>query len=91
MTKSNIDPHQEETMSKSELEQYFTATQERFDNLEGRFDKLEEKYDGKFSELEIRMGRIENIAFAILEVVRGNDAKLSDFERRLLQLEKRPV
>ena len=98
MTKNTIGPGQEETMGKKESEQYFTAIQERFDCVEERFNSLEERYDNRFTNLESRfdnlesrMNRLENVCYAILEVVRGNDVKMANFDRRLLKLEQRAV
>jgi len=96
MMKNIIDPtqQQEETMSKGELEQYFTAIKANFNHIDERFDAVDRKFDAvdrRFDAVELRLNRIESIAFMILDIVKGNDAKLSNFESRLLRLEKHAI
>jgi hypothetical protein len=82
-------------MSKSELEQYFTALQtdmvnfkeevnQRFADVDKRFDDLENRMDKGFK-------RLESLCFAILEVVREYDTKFSNFEKRLVSLERKAI
>jgi len=108
MPKNNFDPAlkdylSKETMSKSELEQHFTAIQtdfnqvyERFEQVDKRFEQVDKRFDAvdrRFDDLENRMDkgfkRLESICFAILEIVREHDIKFSNFEKRLLSVERK--
>ena len=92
----------EETMSKKELEEYFTALKSDADSfreeVNQRFeavDRRSEAVDRRFDELESRMEkgfkRLESICFTILELVRSHDLKFIDFEKRLVNLERKLI
>jgi septation ring formation regulator EzrA len=92
MLKNDIDPvkndyFSQETMSKQELEQYFTAVKEDFNHIDERFDAVDRRFDA----VELRLNRIESILFMILEIVKGNDVKWSELDRRVFKLEQRAV
>jgi len=96
MPNKNIDPKlgsypQEETMSKSEIEQYFTAIKEDL-------DEFKNEVMTQFLAINERMEKVEKIAQSILEIVKVYDAErkeikstLWEFDRRLLKLERRSV
>lgn len=112
MPRNNFDPDlkvysSEETMSKNELEQYFTALQtdmvnfkeevnQRFADVDKRFEQVDRRFDAvdkRFDDLESRMDkgfkRLESLCFAILEIIREHDVKFSNFEKRLLCVERK--
>jgi len=83
----------EETMSKSELEQYFTALETDMTNFKEEVNQRFEAVDKRFDDLENRMDkgfkRVESLCFAILEIVREHDSKFLNFEKRLIGLERK--
>ena len=81
------------------LEEHFTAIQsdfnqiyERFEQVDQRFDEVDQRFnlmDKRFDKVENKLDRLETVGYAILEVISGNDAKLKNFEGRLLRLEQK--
>lgn len=107
MPKNNFDPDikgysSEETMSKNELEQYFTALQtdmvnfkeevnQRFVDVDKRFETVDKRFDDLESHMDKGFKRLESLCFAILEIVREYDSKFLNFEKRLVSMERKLV
>lgn len=83
------------------LEQNFTAIKENFNQIDDRFDAVDKRFaqvdnrfniiDRRFDVIEDKLNRIELVAYAILEIIKGHDSKFLNMEKRLFGLEKRVV
>lgn len=90
MKKNDFGPTQE-TMSRKELEKYFTAIQQRF-------DEMDEKMDVRFDEMDVKFDEQKVILKNILDIVGVYDIErkeikstLWEHDRRLLKLEKHAI
>lgn len=96
MTRKNYDPAlngnlSEETMSKSELKQHFTAIQADFNQIYERFEAVDKRFDTLENKIDLGFKRLESLCFAILEIVREHEGKFLNFEKRLVSLERKVV
>lgn len=88
-----------ETMSRDELETYFTSIQERFAEVDKRFIEVDKRFDGvdkRFDEVDKRFDEQDKKLNIILELMQFYDADKKDIkvtlwehDRRLSKLEQK--
>ena len=92
---AKLEKNNQETMPKKDLEQYFTAIQQRFDEqdvlIQQRFDEQNKFIQQRFNEQDKKMRNILDIVKTYDQERREVKSTLWEHDRRLLKLERDTV